>query len=885
MQRVLVYSHEDRPLFELSPSEVYGLTRRETINGEHALSIRTSRALEKGYRILTQDDRGRWREHVVYGTTHTHEGSEGPVGEYYCVWSLEPDLMGTHVSAMPGVQSAVLARVALEAALGGTSRWVVGTVTNVNLGGASMYDMGGWDAMQVLTKTWGGEIDTTINVSSTGVVSRRVDYYDMQGEQVAKRRFDFGADLRSVRRKMPDGPLFCRISPRGKGEETEGGGYGRKITIESVNDGKDWLENPSMVSIARLPDGNGGYEYPTLMVEKSDMETPQDLKDWALSVLEDYTVPKVTYEVDAVQAGVEGVSVQGVSLGDVVHVVDRKLDDLRVSARVVTIETDMLDELSTKVTLGYVSEPLSSIFAAIQGGMDKIGADVSGVRGIAYSTAQYLDHIIDNLNAEINATGGYWYIVPGQGVRTYDTEVSDPAVGSEASKVVEIRGGSIRIADSKTAQGEWDWRTVFVSGHIAADLVTAAQIVTGHIGAAESGNYWDLDTGELVLRSRYSRQGVKRSDTHVGRILTVSADDANYLVGSHLGFSTDTTDLYGLICSASHAISDQWYDDGYVAILPFDRYDGESYTTGWSNAIISSGRLNIVSGVERGQRQRIATYTPSLTGDSSGLAIEVGDLGFGVYDGQRESGEGNAILRLYPSSRTTNVRNLSVSGETTFSSTTSDTDPGDGEPTTVKGTLLARRRVTIDLAPNLLVQRGPALEVTLGRVNFGTSQTSNVTVNGTLTVSSTKSRKVSTDNYGSRLLYCYEMPSPYFGDIGSGTIGEDGLCYVEIDDIFAEATRTDMGYQVFLQGCGQGDLWVAEKRPGYFVVEGTPGLAFDWETKGHQTGYETERMEEDDQLNAMSDEMKYGQYAETAYNDLDDYVSGIERTYQDEATE
>lgn len=499
MQRVLVYSHDDQPLFELSPLEVYGLDRKEAVNGEHSLTIRTTRVLEKGQRILTLDNRNRWREHVVYGTDESHESGNKPIGEYYCVWSLMHDLMGTTVSRMPGVQTPVMAGVALDAALSGTARWVAGTVTNSNLGGASMYDMGGWEAMQVMTKTWGGEVDVTIEVGLAGVVSRKVDYYDAQGEHVAKRRFDFGADLKGVRRKIPDGPIFCRISPRGKGEETEGGGYGRKITIESVNDGKDWLENTDLAQLVRLPDGNGGWEYPTRIVDNPQIETPSELKEWGLAVLDDYTVPKVSYDVDAIQAAIEGVDIQGVSLGDRVHVVDAKFGGLRLSARVVSIETDMLDEMAVKVKLGYVSENVGSMLTKLQGDIASVSAAVEAVRNGTEMTDTYLQRLVARLNEEINATGGYWYLIEGQGTRTYDRAVSDPAVGAEATKVIEMKGGSLRIADSKDAQGEWEWDTVFVSGHVAAQLVTAAHLEAGYIGSPTSGNYWNLDTGEFQM--------------------------------------------------------------------------------------------------------------------------------------------------------------------------------------------------------------------------------------------------------------------------------------------------------------------------------------------------------------------------------------------------
>ena len=170
-----------------------------------------------------------------------------------------------------------------------------------------------------------------------------------------------------------------------------------------------------------------------------------------------------------------------------------------------------------------------------------------------------------------------------------------------------------------------------------------------------------------------------------------------------------------------------------------------------------------------------------------------------------------------------------------------------------------------------------------------------VSVTSSLTVSGTKSRQVSTDSYDERLLYCYESAEPLFGDVGSGIIDEHGTCVVAIDDVFGECARTDMAYQVFLQKCGPGDLWVAEKTPTHFVVEGTPGLAFDWEAKAHQAGYEAERLEDvvrrdDAETMGIEDLSPLDAYPQEdtgeqfdPYEDELGYIEEIERLYEEAA--
>ena len=496
MRRIMMYDRLGNPLGELAENDVFAAIQREEINGEHSLEITTTRVIEKGTRIISQDATGKWREWAVSGIDAEHASGNRPIGTYYCVWSVQEDLMGVTVSVMPGVQSPVNAGTALTSLLSASDRWVVGTVDNTALGGASMYDRSAWNALTVLVENWGGEIDTTITTSSGGVTGRAVDYYLHQGNQTAKRRFDFGADLQGITRTLADEPLYCRISPRGAGQQTDAGGYGRKITIESVNGGRDYLVYTPMVDVAKLSDGHGGYEYPTLIVENKDCKTADALLEWAQGVIGKYCTPKITYDIDVFQTGIVGVDFSGVALGDAVQIVDRKFSDsgLRVEGRVRSITTDLLNEHDLTITIGSANESLASRFETVNAALESVDNSL-----VTMTTSAYITDLLSRINAEINATGGYTYITEGQGIRTYDTAVTDPLVGSEASSVVEIKGGTIRIANSRTSGGEWDWKTVFTSGHITSNLITAANLVTGSIGNPSQGNYWDLDNNQLRL--------------------------------------------------------------------------------------------------------------------------------------------------------------------------------------------------------------------------------------------------------------------------------------------------------------------------------------------------------------------------------------------------
>ena len=153
-------------------------------------------------------------------------------------------------------------------------------------------------------------------------------------------------------------------------------------------------------------------------------------------------------------------------------------------------------------------------------------------------------------------------------------------------------------------------------------------------------------------------------------------------------------------------------------------------------------------------------------------------------------------------------------------------------------------------------------------IGNGLVKGSHVTAEGIYT-SGTKNRIVDTENYGQRLQYCYEMPSPFFGDIGKAETDENGLCYVQIDDIFGETVLRNDKYNVFLQKEGCGDLWIEEKTADYFLVKGTPNLSFSWELKAKQADYTLERLEKNETPYEKEPELDY---SEIGYQTYIDYV-------------
>ena len=1060
LTRLIVTKPDGSIVGDVDPTRVLDATFVHEVNGEHSLTITTLDELTKNDRILWRDGMGVWHENVVDGIEGTHSDGD-TLHTYWCPWSLMHDLAATIVTAMPGTGGTpASARTALEAALGGTNRWTVGTVTMTSLGSASMWRVSGWEAMQTLVEVWGGELSTSITVGLSGVTARKVSLLEKVGNQTPTRRFDYGGDLTGITRTVSDQPWTCRVYPLGKAEETEGGGYGRKITIESVNAGVPYLYNTAVIPLVRVPDGQGDWEYPVQIVENDAIDSPADLKAWALDHLDEWTLPKVSYEMDVLQLAQVGVDATGVAEGDAVTVIDREFspEGIAIQGRALRIEGSLLDPAQTTVTISNLVDTLGDSLGGIARSVTRL-ADMQTATALYQSTAAYLSELLGRLNDEANATGGYTYITEGEGLRTYDAAVTDPLVGAEASKVVEIKGGTIRIADSRTSGGDWDWKTVFTSGHVAAELVTAAQLTAGHIGSAQSGNYWDLDTGDFRMSSvtgfdlsatNLIRNGdfsnaltywtgtnttrTCEADSDFGHVLKAvqsdagstsnrvystnwdhvggrtysicfwaKADAANTLragsggwpinyeaigttwkryTGTWTPSGTLALTFYlgnaGTLYLADVMIVEgivpmlDWGPDPRDALVPVDQWltqtetfnrltnngalqglymsGGQLYVNGTyikANSIeadkinvtdlqaigatIGGFKINstaifsgtaVTSNADNAIAMSTADFTRTIDGTSrSGLRFAIGDklgiTGDGVIyaGGANISGDvalkkqvtvvsgtndvaetvagsigagGWAYIVISGGSSAyahSNIPGLKVSNKSTSGSVrstimlapqrTSASDAhsaiftsgplaimagiGDNESVTAGGMIQLNSnniRMSVRGATETTYSTLRGVQLTNDTLKLGTHTTTYDTLGldvggngyifGTFTVNGTKSRCVDTEGYNTRLLYCDETPTPMFTDVGGGVTDADGECVVMVDPIFAETARTDLAYHVFLQPCGEGTLYVAEKAAGYFVVRGTANLAFDWQLKARQLGYESERLEDMD---------------------------------------
>lgn len=453
--RLLIYDRWGHSVDEIPENEIISAKQHEEINGEHSLTLVTTHKIRKGYRLvfwLETRDGEKWYEYAIAGVDEEHYIGDTVIRTYYCPWSVQEDLQGMLISVMPGIQSPVSAQSALDSILASTQgRWT-GESRVSGRRGASMYDRSAWDALSTFIETWGGEIDVEIEGDTRpgwGVVFRKVVHYDQIGKTEPQARFDFGGNVSSVRRTFSDAPMYSRMAPRGKGDATENGGYGRKITIASVNDGKDYLTRYSNNFYPFIDPWMSPGIYPTLKVENSSCETPAQLKAWAESVLEAYCGVETTYTVEINRlAGIdddEFSTYRYLQLGDVVNVVDDSFgsEKIQIESRIVSIDRDLMDERNITYQISTSKKSIASKFSSL-GGMNgtsysnpSVSSAIGGVEPVSTSSINVRDSENTNI-CSLSLPAGVWMLC-GQ--------VAFPvnATGRRAAKISTTSGDSANV--------------------------------------------------------------------------------------------------------------------------------------------------------------------------------------------------------------------------------------------------------------------------------------------------------------------------------------------------------------------------------------------------------------------------------------------------------
>lgn len=566
-------------------------------------------------------------------------------------------------------------------------------------------------------------------------------------------------------------------------------------------------------------------------------------------------------------------AVEHVELGDTIHVNFEKLD-ITAEARVLTTVYDSILERYDSIEVGNIKR--TSLSKTISKAIDTATSSIKD----GFVTRSYLDSAVENATSLI--TGGLGgYVVLNRNADGKPEEILilcdddqqyiDDAYEdyTQARKLWRWNKGGLGYS-STGYTGEYGL-AMTSDGKIVADAITTGTLNAGIIRAGvlgnTSGNYWDMAAGNFVLKGTgalglHNAVIMQNGELHISAtyIDTGTMSAARILGGTlKLGVvdnASGVLELYKSVEVGGQSVSRKylrlsgygfWIGSNLSSASTIAEYNNASnFRVNTSGEAFAKSFTAIVGGINSSSNSEVKMNSDGVTIDGD-TTLELSNRSWYNWDpGDWDDDEiPDPYYPMHPYVCVNASKTSVISGSGAYSY--------------LKGswTALSTYGLFCDYWPNgfdsngaygaQYTRTGFRLGKDIANVNtmantnawcYADSQMKKFAVDGT------KNRIVNTKNYGRRFLYCYETPTPYFGDIGDGVVGEDGLCYINIDPIFAE-TIVPNQYQVFLQKYGEGDCWIKERKESYFIVQGTPNLSFGWEIKAKQIDYDQYRIDKE----------------------------------------
>lgn len=510
---------------------VSAATHADALDGTDELKITCAEDLVKGDRVVWIDLQGVCHEHIVDTVDRVHDDDGAPETQATCINSINE----TWDDWLDDKRPSGSVSVALSSILADT-RWEVGTCDQGGSASRTFYHESVREGLAGIIETWGGELETLIVHDGARIVSRRVGVRAKRGNQNSAKRFTWTKDLVSVKRSVASDNPKTRVYGYGKGVETEGGGYGRRLTFGDINGGKDYVEDAEATTVWGHPDGEGGILPAVASYVNEQCEDAAQLLQETKDYLEQVKEPKVTYTASVIDLYAFGRSWEGVGVGDDVAIIDKgfSAEGVRLHGRVSQIERDLLTGDAT-VTFGTLTDTMADMWQSVNNALKSNSQQNALYDAAAGTSVSWLIQLQQALNAQFNSVGTYKVETFELGT-IYSNVPIDALTGlplriTSGMWAVNLNGMGLRLASGLTSDGQWDWKTFLTGGMVTADLINAGTMRADRVRAGlltdEVGkNYWDLTTGEFSLSASARVGGGSAGELIVGTDVEFGLSDS-----------------------------------------------------------------------------------------------------------------------------------------------------------------------------------------------------------------------------------------------------------------------------------------------------------------------------------------------------------------------
>ena len=273
------------------------------------------------------------------------------------------------------------------------------------------------------------------------------------GQQYNGKHIVYGKNLKSIEKSMDDSAIITRLYPLGQDD----------MDISSVNNGSHFIDSPLANTYGYVKCGYRDF---------TNIDDPQKLleeakKLWSTDSYDGIDKPKITYTVQTPD-------LKNVALGDTVRVTDSELG-IDILTKVSEITTYPMESHKGSITLSNHKDFSSNLSEKIVSGIASFDKILDSNGNIM---SQYIDNVREKIQSQVQDATKKRLTVHKFGDIWVDN-IENP------TKAMMISDGIFAVANSKKANGDWNWRTIGTADEFLADKISAPWLDAGFINTDE----------------------------------------------------------------------------------------------------------------------------------------------------------------------------------------------------------------------------------------------------------------------------------------------------------------------------------------------------------------------------------------------------------------
>lgn len=340
-----------------------------------------------------------------------------------------------------------------------------------------------WDEInEKLIKTHGGYLRTRLD---NGI--RYIDYIN-DYTNVSNQTIEFGKNMIDLTEYMSAEDIFTVLIPIGSEIKDESGETSGRVTIESVNEGKDYIQDDNAIALFGK----------IVKTQKWDsVSQPDNLLYKAREYLASGVQVATTITIKAVNLNLLDVNIDSIKLGDYCRVISKPhgLDKMFQCSKVVI---DLTNPLNSVYTFGLNLKSMTDIQIDNDSDMKEIIENTSESnksefdQKITDAKKVFKDEIAEAVKKINGGTSGHVVLVLNDKGETNELYAFDGDSLLTAKKLLRLNYEGIAGTD-EGYNGDFKL-AISTDGKINAE-----QLVVGIIRDALGKNFWNLETGEFSL--------------------------------------------------------------------------------------------------------------------------------------------------------------------------------------------------------------------------------------------------------------------------------------------------------------------------------------------------------------------------------------------------